>query len=248
MSNTDTGQCHLCGDVKPLTFEHIPPQRVFNNKPVSMHTLQSFLIQNKYKKPDLPKTKFRRGMGRQSLCEACNGVTAKWYGDEYAYFVGQAFPYVAKAPRDPVLFVSFKINPLRVIKQVATMCLAATDFAAGYHAGLRRFVLNPTQRGISDHYRFYAYLTAVEEYRMSSFAAVMNVATGSSAMVLAEVAFPPFGFCWTAADPGTVARAAGEGLCDITHFGKWSDGKRIVYLRIPKKHPVGPAPLHYITE
>src|SRR5215207_914300 len=28
-----TGICHLCGQVKVLSFEHVPPEKAFNDKP-----------------------------------------------------------------------------------------------------------------------------------------------------------------------------------------------------------------------
>jgi hypothetical protein len=28
------GVCHLCGELKALTFEHIPPKAAYNDKPI----------------------------------------------------------------------------------------------------------------------------------------------------------------------------------------------------------------------
>jgi hypothetical protein len=30
---TKNGRCHICGNVGELSFEHVPPEKAFNNKP-----------------------------------------------------------------------------------------------------------------------------------------------------------------------------------------------------------------------
>jgi hypothetical protein len=37
------GRCHLCGEEKGLTYEHVPAKSTFNAKPVEMFGLESWL-------------------------------------------------------------------------------------------------------------------------------------------------------------------------------------------------------------
>jgi hypothetical protein len=33
---TRTGKCHICGNTGQLSFEHVPPESAFNDKPIIM--------------------------------------------------------------------------------------------------------------------------------------------------------------------------------------------------------------------
>lgn len=37
------GPCHLCGEHKVLTYEHVPAQKAFNLDPVTMFGLENWL-------------------------------------------------------------------------------------------------------------------------------------------------------------------------------------------------------------
>ena len=34
MSSAITGECHICGEIKKLSFEHSPPAKAFNQDPI----------------------------------------------------------------------------------------------------------------------------------------------------------------------------------------------------------------------
>ena len=60
------GICHICLEEKPLTFEHYPPSKSFNNGRV--------LIGDKIS---------QKGIGGYTLCEKCNNLTGGWYNNDF---------------------------------------------------------------------------------------------------------------------------------------------------------------------
>ena len=44
------GRCHICTERAALTFEHIPPRRVFNDRPAVCHTFFGLEIGTKFNK------------------------------------------------------------------------------------------------------------------------------------------------------------------------------------------------------
>ena len=150
---------------------------------------------SKHKLDYLPGHRMNRGLGRTALCEECNNKTGQAYGPAYLEWVIQAKQYVDKAPRDNQILLSFYIQPLRVIKQIATMALAASDFAPGFRSDLRRFVLLPFEQHVPGDYRFFVYLNPERNdpnhpsHRMTGMAAMMDMVKGGQTLVMAEIAF-----------------------------------------------------------
>jgi hypothetical protein len=232
--------------VRPLTFEHIPPKRTFNNHGVALHTLESL------SKNFRGRQRFPRGLGRHSLCEGCNGRTAELYGEAYARWTIQALELSAKLSNEPSVCVPFHIHPLRVIKQLATMCLAMSDpksVTLPHFRAFRRFVLTRHERSLPPPFRIYAYLNKDGMARFSSVAGILNVKTGRFAMVFAEVSLPPVGYCAVSEEEGEYSMARECDLCDISSFGNYDyDAFETVWLKIARLEPAGPAPLDYLSQ
>jgi hypothetical protein len=193
-------------------------------------------------------------MGRHTLCEECNGWTGRWYGSAFADWTIQLQRYVDKLERGNELAVSFSIDPLKVIKQIATMALASSDFAPGYQRELRRFVRHPFEQFVPHGYRFFMYLNSpiadcqLPPNRLTGTAGILNVGGGGPhTLVMAEIAFPPAGYVILFADPHVPCEATRKGLCEITQFGNYRSGKSsVVWLTLRTRRPVGPCPLHYM--
>lgn len=60
--------CRLCGELKEMTFEHIPPRSAFNDNQKLFTSIQDHLDGHRYKK-------YPRGIGKYSLCQECNNLT-----------------------------------------------------------------------------------------------------------------------------------------------------------------------------
>ena len=103
MSKSKKGICHICGERKKLTFEHLPPKKANNSnraRAVTGDELMKHIAGNE--KPwDLSKRKYKelqQGMGGYTLCEECNNKTGKYYGAEYIKFASTTHKTKSKRP------------------------------------------------------------------------------------------------------------------------------------------------------
>lgn len=98
------GRCRLCGRTKALTKEHIPPKSSGNKDRLTRHVLDDWL---KAKHPgELGKGKVEQGgVFGFTLCDMCNTLTGRLYGNEYkrwaalATEVIEGFPHPAQLDR-----------------------------------------------------------------------------------------------------------------------------------------------------
>ena len=252
-----SGICQLCGCFGKLTFEHIPPQRVFNSRPAVVHTLWGMGIGSKHSKLP-PVEQHRRGMGRESLCEKCNGKTASYFGDAFADWTFQALEYAKKVNGDNRVALPFSIKPLNVIKQIATMAIAAAPLSDSPSLReLRRFILSPFEQYLPGGFRIRAYLNPARPQlhddpmltpnRMSGPSAIMDIKAGKVSNIYCEVAFPPMGYVVFCDDPDKRLTDQIASLAEITFFGRFRYGQRAdVMVNLPVRNPFGPVPGNYL--
>ncbi len=242
------GPCCLCGKYGPLTFEHIPPRRCFNNGIVEVMDIAVYGVRNKYN-PDAPPRQYRTGFKVPSLCVDCNGKTAKWYGDAFASWTTQAMRFLERIPTDVAdgLYLPFNIEPLKVAKQVAVMMAAV---ARGLiHQSLRMFVLNPRQRGFPAEYSIFCYFVPLPAAGGPTNATVtanafkMKLGCGIQVHIVAEVSIPPLGYCMVAHEGNWQREVSQQNLCDITWFANCGWGvQRDLFIKIPVRGLLGPLP------
>jgi len=234
-------QCRLCGTTAKLTFEHIPPKRCYNDSPRLSRTIRSLVKQHTG-----PET-FRRGLGRRSLCEYCNGWTARQYGPSFANFVAQAMQVVERTPDlNERLLLPFTCVPLLVAKQIAVMAIACAHPAKSDRLDhLRSLVLHPTRYGRPHRFRFWLYLMREGMPRLNSSGLPFALA-GLMPFVWCEIALPPLGYVVMADGEDERRIAADLGFADITWFFEqrhnWLD---TVFLSMSVLRPVGAPPLQY---
>lgn len=141
------GKCSICGLEKLLTFEHIPPNKAFNNTPIMRSHWQD-LINSKSKKDffNTKKSLQRRGAGGYTLCQRCNNDTGSWYGPSVVEWAHQCAINQARAESGECV-VPFDIASLFVLKMIFAMFASACgpNFFEK-NAWLRKFVLNRTSR------------------------------------------------------------------------------------------------------
>ncbi|MCC6361102.1 MAG: hypothetical protein IT450_20360 [Phycisphaerales bacterium] len=236
------GRCHLCLTQAPLTFEHIPPRRCFNDSRCRAWTLQRLADDLEAK-----TTKYARGVGRNSLCEACNRLTAELYGYPFARFVEQGMRLADRAATDPLVYVAFQIQPLAVIKQVCVMMIAASDFGRSLQLdNLRRFCLQPRRTGLPPRYKLYVYFNPSEHIRFLTHAAIGNVAHRVPMILMAEITRRPFGFVGILNESDEHDVAQKQGLASISHFAQYDHRSfSTVSLRIPRRIPVSKTPVAF---
>jgi len=95
------GKCHLCGKVGELSFEHVPPRKAFNEKPVVKAKFDEVLGLG----PDaqIKGPVQQRGMGDYTLCLKCNNDTGSWYGRSFVDWCYQGLEILLKTKEKAIL-------------------------------------------------------------------------------------------------------------------------------------------------
>lgn len=185
-------ECRLCGIVKPLSFEHVPPRSAFNNVP-RFYPVASEFISNRYRGGPAP-TMIRepRGAGAYTLCVECNTKRCARYAQhfvEWAVSWQVALDLDVTATSIPASLVTRRS---RVMKQIIAMMLSASPPAVGrINDGLRRFGWNAEEKGLPDGIRLFTALTREKDARQAGGAGKIDVKSGGTGSVFSEVAFAP---------------------------------------------------------
>lgn len=227
------GNCHICGRYETLSFEHVPPNKAFNDKPVILKRMMDVINEG----PDLDMTNKRgkiqqRGMGGYTLCGRCNNLTGTWYAKDYIDWAHQGMLLNMKSNGAGSVYYPFYIYPLRVIKQIITMFFSLNgDKFSTVNQELVDFVLNKERKYISPKYKIYAYLKGEGNIRSSGVVSKIDVLSGANrAEIFSELTFPPFGYVLCLDSPPPDKR-----LVDITYFTRFSYNEwDIVYLKIDR--------------
>lgn len=241
MPSNFEGFCRLCGVYKKLSFEHVPPQSAFNDQQRLLKTMQDALQERPY-------SRFRRGLGKNTLCERCNNLTGGWYGEAFVSWTKQGFDWFDRVKGERMISLPYYIKPLNVLKQCLVMALAmSSEGSLSYHRDLRRFVLNPRQRDLPPDYRIHVYFTMDGQPRFASGMAITKVGEGGGASYIeAEVSLPPFGYAITSSVGNYKSLADATGLYEITWFSRYEYNEwTTVHLRIPARETHEPFPLDY---
>jgi hypothetical protein len=218
VKNTN-GVCRLCGKTGKLSYEHTPPAKAFNNQRVLEMNVKGLLFGKTPLSTLLKDPKGetnQRGAGGFTLCEQCNTTTGSWYGAQYVEFVKQAMPYTSKVPLGMGGALNFKIAPLNVLKQFATMFLSANSPRFNkIHTELVRFVQNSEENYLPRRYKFLLAL----RYDGGPTISRQSGVTGridfdkQRTYVYSEIAYPPFVAVLTINSPNPDSR-----LLDISWF------------------------------
>lgn len=215
------GQCHLCGSERPLTFEHTPGEECYNNRRLRLTRGEDAFADG----DDLDQLRYiivQRGLGAETLCEDCNSRTGGWYGREFTKWTRQGARALGctRGQRDSLVVFPFRLHPLRVIKQALLLFVST----CGPHfltkrEELRATLLNREAQGLPGDIRVYLYLAA-DRVRVTGIMASTALGIGR-VRVMAEFAFPPFGYLITFDSEKPDPR-----LLDISffsHHGFWDE-------------------------
>lgn len=222
---TRHGTCAICGEQKPLTFEHIPPRSAYNDRTVKVFRGDKALARLVDDLEGERGQLQQKGAGNQVTCAECNNKSGRWYAREYAAWVERGLGILDRVgyrerqderTGQRIVDVAFEgVRPLLFLKQVVYMILAVNG--AGFsavHPDLRRLVLNRDATGVSDACHFYLGLTWGPGVRHVGITAGVSMKRGAS--LLSEVAFPPFACVMCLEQPWH-----GLPVCDITGFARY---------------------------
>jgi hypothetical protein len=204
------GDCALCGKYKKLSFEHVPPQSAFNNKPIFRQTHEHLTDSNSFVYG--LRMRSNKGSGGYTLCESCNNDTGDWYARDFSDFAHQGVE-ILKNSNNPFYVNGFyQIKPLNVFKQILTMFIAIDKSGIlRSNKALVNFILNKESIECPIEYKVYLYYTLSVKYRMMGYSFIMDPKLGFQKW--SEINFPPFGYV-LAED----SLAPFERMVDLTDF------------------------------
>lgn len=82
-----TGTCRLCGEVRRLTFEHIPLRAAGNDRRARALSMERLLTaEDPFSFPKSGWRPAQRGAGAYVLCKSCNEFAGAAYGGAYSRF------------------------------------------------------------------------------------------------------------------------------------------------------------------
>ena len=207
--------CHLCGDYTKLSFEHVPPQAAFNDRPIVQASIEK-LLKKEADLDNISGKTFQRGAGGYTLCEQCNSLTGRWYGSAYVDWIYQAAKVLLQSRGGPSLYYPYRLFPLRVIKQIVCMFFSANGAKfREAQEDLVRFVLNKENRFLEPHIRIYCFYSPSARSRQSGVSGILNFDTHSQS-IISEIVFPPMGYVMSLNQI-----SPDERLFDITFFSKY---------------------------
>jgi hypothetical protein len=221
------GTCHLCGTNGELSYEHVPPEKAYNNYPLVAKAMDK--LWGSVDSAKVKGTLFRRGAGAYTLCHACNNNTGSWYGADYIWWVKQGMEILTLTSHAPSLNYNFLIYPLRVIKQIACMFFSVNSSEWGRkHSYLERLILSRKLRNIPDEFKIYAFYAVGRAARQSNLSGLVNIFDSRKSSTFSELAFPPFGYVLAYDNPPH------PDMLDITYFARYDydDCKRLT-LKLP---------------
>ncbi len=218
--NEKLGVCNICGQLKKLSFEHVPPQSAMNTEKVLIASADRYWNSGPGQGRKATGRENKRGYGKASICEKCNNDAGRWYVPAFARWCRQAIQFRENSGGKSAVYHFTTLSPLPVIKQITTMFLAlhGNELAGPNKESLRRFVLNRRMSGLPPAIRFWVYYVAPGPLRDAPVCATINVVTGKFT-VGSEFSFPPFGYMVTlGSEPEEKHR-----LTEITHFSRYGE-------------------------
>jgi hypothetical protein len=221
------GTCHICGQYGPLSFEHIPPRKAFNDRRVIIVQFEDAIRLGPYEVAKGPIQ--QRGTGDYTLCPKCNNRTGHWYGSRFVDWCYQGMSILIRAGGKPSLIYLHYVFPLAVLKQIITMFLSvnATTFGKA-NPELVRLVLDRDAKYLPPGYRFFVYFSTTGKFRFSGLSGRLRVPSGEITL-MSEITYPPFGYLMT-----IDSKPPDRRLFEITHFSRYDYNEfKIMTLKLP---------------
>jgi hypothetical protein len=240
LAKAEEGNCHLCGNYGPLSFEHVPPESAFNDRPVLLGAIDD-VWDTEFDDSKLRGKIQQRGAGAFTLCRSCNSFTGYTWAPGFASWCHQGMEIMYRASGRPTLIYMNYVLPLHVLKQICTMFFSVNGPRfRERHPWLENFVLNRESQALPEEYRVYAYFMGAGHLRYSGVASWLQMDTGQQ-LVLSEITFPPYGYvlCFDHVKPH-------PDLYDITFFRRFHYREfAVVNLRLPVLQTHLPLPGDY---
>lgn len=216
------GICRICGELRALTYEHVPPRCAFNEAPARMYSLQQWVILEsggpaRYRDQ-------QRGSGYVTLCEECNNRRGgTWNVPDFCLWARTGDAAIRRLPADPTVSeVTFRptkrLRPLPFAKQIVSMMLALNEPAFGSaYPKLREFVKDKDRHDLPDDHHLYLSLCDIDFARWVGRYDFLGITlTGEVETVVAtELSYYPYTYVLSIGPPLRMGA-----LADITEFAQ----------------------------
>lgn len=192
LNNSLLKLCSICGEEKEMSFEHMPPKKTGNDKPVNiiglenMTPLGGYMYQNKKKSP--------KGFGGYKLCKECNNLTGSYYAESYIDHSNQLCHKINQNQSSSKFQVQCKIKPLNFVKQVICILLCS-DQATGVlreKIDSKKFMLNKIEHKLPDDLYIRQQITMQPQYGFKGYTSGWDSINGFQQNIL--FIYRPFSF------------------------------------------------------
>lgn len=196
-SQKHIGKCKLCGQIKEMTFEHVPPRVAFNkttkHKSISIDDFSKIESLESFN----PKGRiFQGGIGYYALCKECNSFLGRNYVRSYENWVKSGYEVLSQGTFDYYKYIALNQAPLKILKQIASMIIVMNeDWFIEEFPELVDFVNNPNLNILHDKFKIFLYLNNEGQFRYCKFSTSMI--PGIGILNCSELTFPPFGYVMT---------------------------------------------------
>lgn len=228
------GYCQICGKYGPLSFEHVPPRKAFNQ-----HKLIAYSIEDWRQEKKRNGIQLQRGLGEYTLCANCNNNTGAWYANEYVKWalIGNDILQDINSNRfqkTKSIGVIFEdVYPLRFLKQVITCFFSVigkgttATFAQNY-PDLVKLVLDKEEINFPSNILISMSLYKGPIIRLPPLAGRISLEMDEQGILklhpwtFSEIAYPPFALNMTLSD-----QELPSDTTNITHFHKYGYNDRV---------------------
>lgn len=144
-------KCCICGEKSEMTFEHLPPKSIGNNKP---------MIEISILTEEKRNTIRQQGSGLYSLCKNCNNNTGNMYGSEYKKFHESIITTGNRNSVENKYTNELIISPLKVFKEIICMFLSINPAPIFLEKRkiLQDFVLSKEEKNFLENLKIYMYI------------------------------------------------------------------------------------------
>lgn len=245
------GKCRLCGEMKDLTPEHIPPKSAFNTNTITVLPFDEVCKTLTGKDGRMPwDTNGLKGITQQGghkkycLCKTCNNNTGNWYMRAYTDFakaVNAMIQIEGLLPGNSYSFTMKELYPLRIFKAMMTVICDLNNDCFG-DTDLRDYLMIKENKKIdTSKYSLYMHLVTPQSVRMSGISGILNFNDPKSPVIVSEMSAYPIGFAMYLDKPqnytpfginiNCFAEADYDTKCDVQFSG-------IPYLDINSQFPI----------
>ena len=157
------GICHICGKMKSLSFEHVPPRSMGNDSTTKAYKAADIIEHNRgfdlSEVDGLRYVQQQRGSGYQTICRSCNSYLGKHYVKEYAGCITELGQILASNPpekgSDGIHLEGCSVNLLAFFKHVISNFCSSTR--EGSMLDCKDFLLDYRSNSFPSGYRLYMF-------------------------------------------------------------------------------------------